>query len=84
MTVSEEGVREGADSEGGGDEGGSEEGGSEGRGEGGCEGGWDEGGSEGRREEGVCPPLPAGARRLLEIVNCPVNVFVICLFEVQY
>ena len=48
------------------------------------EGGGDEGGSEGRREEGVCPPLPAGARRLLEIVNCPVNVFVICLFEVQY
>ena len=56
----------------------------EGRGEGAsCEGRREEGGSEERRDEGVSPALP-GARRLLEIVNCPVNVFVICLFEVQY
>ena len=29
------------------------------------------------------PSLPVGARHLLEIVYAPVNVFVICLFEVQ-
>ena len=44
------------------------------------EGGGEGASCEGGGEEG----LPAGARHLLEILNCPVNVFVICLFEVQY